>query len=36
MDNEPEITPSHTLSAEAKDKMRARLQEAMKEGPPAS
>jgi len=36
MDAEPEVTLSNTLSAEAKDKMRARLQEAMKEGPPSS
>lgn len=36
MGPEPEASPSHTLSAEAKDKMRARLQEAMKDEPPSS
>ena len=30
-----EATPSHTLSAESKEKMRARLQEAMKDEPPS-
>jgi len=30
LDTEPEASPSHTLSADAKDKMRARLQEAVK------
>jgi hypothetical protein len=32
---EPEATPSHTLSAEAKEKMRAHLHEAMKDEPPS-
>ena len=32
---EPEEIPKHTLSAEAKEKMRARLQEAMKDEPPS-
>lgn len=32
---EPEATPPHTLPAEAKQKMRARLQEAMNDEPPA-
>ena len=33
---EAETNPSHTLSSEAKDKMRARLQEAAKNEPPSS
>ena len=33
--SEPEASPSHTLSAEAKEKMRARLQEAVKDEPPS-
>ena len=33
--SEPEARPSHTLSPEAKDKMRARLQDAMKDEPPS-
>ena len=36
LDTEPKAIPSYTLSAEAKDSMRARLQEAMKNQPPAS
>lgn len=32
---EPQATPSQTLSAEAKEKMRARLSEAMKGEPPS-
>jgi len=33
---ETQASPSHTLSSEAKEKMRARLQEAMKDEPPSS
>jgi hypothetical protein len=36
LDPECKANPSYTLSAEAKDRMRARLQEAMKDEPPAS
>jgi hypothetical protein len=36
LDPETQASPSHTLSSEAKDKMRARLQEAMKDEPPSS
>jgi hypothetical protein len=36
LDATTQATPSHTLSPEAKDKMRVRLQEAMKDEPPAS
>ncbi len=34
LDTETQANPSHTLSPEAKDTMRARLQEAMKDKPP--
>jgi len=33
--SEPGISPSHTLSPEAKAQMRARLQEATKDEPPS-
>ena len=36
LDPETQASPSHTLSSEAKEKMRARLQEAMKDEPPSS
>ena len=36
MGPEPEASPSYALSTEDKDKMRARLQEAMKDEPPSS
>ena len=36
MDSESEASPTHILSNEAKDKMRARLLEAMRSEPPAS
>ena len=32
---ETQTSPSHTLSSEAKEKMRTRLQEAMKDEPPS-
>ena len=35
MGTDAEAIPSHTLSAEAKEKMRARLREAMKNEPPS-
>jgi hypothetical protein len=36
LDPETQASPSHTLSSEAKEKMRARLQEAMKNELPSS
>jgi hypothetical protein len=36
LDPETQGSPSYTLSSEAKEKMRARLQEAMKDEPPSS
>ena len=36
LDPETEANPTHTLSSEAKDKMRARLQEAMKDETPSA
>jgi hypothetical protein len=34
--SETRANPSHTLSSEARSRMRARLQEAMKDAPPSS
>ncbi len=36
LDAAPEASPSYTLAAGSKDKMHARLQEAMKDQPPSS
>jgi hypothetical protein len=36
LDAETQTTPSHTLSPEAKEKMRVHLLEAMKDEPPSS
>lgn len=36
LDPETQANPPHVLSPEAKDKMRARLQEVMKDEPPSS
>ena len=36
LDAQSESTPAHTLSGEAKEKMRARLHEAIKDEPPPS